>query len=283
MRMRINEEVMRKYLLSLILCVLGFSSLFAADQEIRSTLPALTSSQIQELLDGKIIDGETIDGGKITQFFAKGTEAYDRAVIAERSTNGFSIAAVSYIPYGPELKAMSKEDRQLAIFNKIRAISTQEGITYISWRAGNKPKILIEKSSYMEDSKNLNNLLPDPVVSTFPYSVQSYVYQRDSSFGGNRYLHTYTNSDEEIFVEIMNISTLRVFGIFTAVPKEQLHISMGTYQMEDGLLLCALTTIEDREPEVGVFGITVDLPSAFMRRIRALQNWFVDQLATIEN
>lgn len=274
---------MKKYFHGVLLvCLLSISPLFALAQDLAATLPGLNESQLKELVAGEIIDGETIDGGSITQFFVEGTEGYERAMLAEQADNGFSIAAVSYIPYNPALQEMEMKERQLAIFNKIRAISTQEGITYISWRAGNKPKVLIEKSSYMKDSKNLNNLLPDPVAATFPYSVQSYVYQRDSSFGGNRYLHTYTNSDREIFVDIMNISTLRVFGIFTAVPKEQLHISMGTYQMEEGLLLSALTTIEDREPEVGIFGITVDLPSAFMRRITALQNWFVDQLATIE-
>jgi hypothetical protein len=76
---------------------------------------------------------------------------------------------------------------------------------------------------------------------------------------------------------------MRVLGIFTAVKSEQLTISMATYQMDDGLLLMALTTIKDRDPKVSVLGITVDLPSAFKRRITALQNWFVDQLATIEN
>lgn len=270
-------------LVLMLLCSLCISGVWAAEADIRQALPSLSEAEYQELLGGVIVDGRTIGGGSILPYVVPGTEAFKRATEAQKAEGGFSIAAVSYIPYGPKLKAMDAKTRQLAIFNKIRAISTQEGLTYISWRAGNQPKVLIEKSSYMEDDKNLNKLLPDPVVTTFPYSLQNYVYQRDSSFGGNRYLHTYTNSDEEIFVEIKNISSMRVLGIFTAVKKEQLTISMATYQMEDGLLLMALTTIEDRDPKVSVLGITVDLPSAFKRRITALQNWFVDQLATIEN
>lgn len=268
----------------LIFVSVGFFSLgtLFAFTDFRQALPLLDEGAYQALADGEILDAETIGGSMIDHLFVPGTEASRRSSIAQSADNSFSIAAVSYIPYGPKLKAMETKERQLAVFNTIRAISTQEGITYISHRAGNKPKVLIEKSSYMEDEKNLNRLLPDPVATVFPKTEQSYVFQRDSSFGGNRYLHTYTNSDSEIFVEITNISTIKVFGIFTAVPKEKLSISMSTYLLDDGLLLMALTTIEDRDPKISVLGISVDLPSSFLRRITALQEWFVAQLETVE-
>ena len=271
-----------KFLLVALAVLIFLSPVFATGDELKALLPLLSESELHALDQGEIIDGRTIGGGSIRQFFVSGTNAERYALNAEHSDDSFSIAALSFIPYGPALMAMDSMSRQLTIFNAIRSISTQEGIEYISWRAGNKPKLLIERSAYMENDKNLNTLLPDPVATTFPYHVQSYVYQRDTSFGGNRYLHTYTNSDREIFVEIKNISTMKVFGIFTAVPKEKLTMSMGTYQCEDGILLSALATIEGRKPEVSVLGISVDLPSAFMRRIRALQNWFVDQLDAIE-
>lgn len=265
----------------MLLCLLCVTGLFSAGHEVRSVLPHLTEEEFLALEAGEMVYGRSINGGSITQYFVEGTEAAKRAASAQDQAGGFAIGAVSYIPYNDALKAKQPLDRQLAIFNAIRAISTQEGLTYISWRAGNKEKVLIEKSSYMEDSKNLNKLLADPVATDFPYALQSFVYQRDSSFGGNRYLHTYTNTDQEIFVEINNISNLKVLGIFTAVKSGQLSINMGTYQLEDGLLLVALTSVRDRDPEVSVLGLTVDLPSAFRRRIVALQNWFTDQLATI--
>ncbi len=283
MRMHIRLEMLmnKRFLFIVLLCLLCVAGLFAAPDEVRKALPNLTEAEYQALEAGEMVYGRAIDGGKITQYFVEGSEAGKRAALAQAQESGFSIGAVSYIPYHAALKAKQPLERQLAIFNAIRAISTQEGLTYISWRAGNKEKVLIEKSSYMEDSKNLNKLLPDPVASVFPYTAESYVYQRDSSFGGNRYLHTYTNTDKEIFVEISNISNLKVLGLFTAVKSGQLSINMGTYQLEDGLLLVALTSVRDRSPEVSVLGLTVDLPSAFRRRIVALQNWFIDQLATI--
>ncbi|HAF86509.1 MAG TPA: hypothetical protein DCG32_09170 [Sphaerochaeta sp.] len=263
---------------------IGFFSLGAlfAFSEVEQALPGLDKAAYQALAKGEILDSRTIGGGRITHLFVPGTEALRRSVLAQDAENGFSIAAVSYIPYGPKLKEMDIQEKQLTVFNAIRAISTQEGLMYISHRAGNKPKVLIEKSSYMEDEKNLNQLLPDPIATSFPLTSQSYVYQKDTSFGGNRYLHTYTNSEREIFVEITNISSLKVFGIFTAVPKGKLSIDMATYLLDDGLLLMALTTIEDRDPKISVLGISVDLPSSFLRRITALQGWFVRQLETVE-
>lgn len=268
---------MRRHILFLLIVFLVPVLLFA-EAGLESALPLLSEGEYQRLLDGEILESDTIDGRTILQFFVPETSAYAKAVQAEDVVDGFSVAAVSYIPFPSSYGGLTTLERQLRLFNTMRSISTQEGLQYISFRAGNKPKLLIERSSYMEDGKNLNKLLPDPVATVFPPTVQSYVYQRDTSFGGNRYLHTYTNSEREIFVAIENISPIKVLGLFTAVPKGRLNINMATYQLEDGLLLMALTTIEGRKPEVKVLAITVDLPSAFMRRIRALQGWFVEQL-----
>ena len=71
---------------------------------------------------------------------------------------------------------------------------------------------------------------------------------------------------------------VKVFSIFTAVKKEQLSIAMDTYLLDDGILLTAMATIEGRNPQIKVMGITIDLPSAFNRRITALGDWFVEQL-----
>jgi hypothetical protein len=79
-------------------------------------------------------------------------------------------------------------------------------------------------------------------------------------------------------VNVVNLETMRVFGIFKAVDKEQLAIAMSTTQVDEGLLLVAMATIEGRDPQVKVLGISVDLPSAFTRRTTALGEWFVDQL-----
>jgi hypothetical protein len=60
-------------------------------------------------------------------------------------------------------------------------------------------------------------------------------------------------------------------------------MTMATYQLDEGLLVFSLSTIEDKDPQISIFGITVDLPSSFRRRITALQQWFETQLNADEN
>ena len=269
---------MRKKLFVFCFVLFCFLATLTALPTLQSALPDLDDDAIQMLLNGEIISAKTLSGGTVTQLAPIGSKAFQQALGAEKKENSFSIAAVSYIPYPDSLKDLDTNQRQLVVFNKIRALSTQVGITYISHRAGDKPKVLIEKCWYMEDEKNLNVHLEDPVVSEFPLHAESYVYQKDSSFGGNRYHHIFTNSEQEIFVEIRNVSTLKVFNLFTAVPKDKLAMSMATYQLDKGLLVFSLSTIEDKDPQINILGYVVDLPSAFKRRITALQQWLEAQL-----
>lgn len=251
----------------------------AGNMEI--VLPDLSQENRATLLAGDTLDGTTLNGGHITHLLPIETRAYEKAVAAEQADNSFTITTLGYVPYPEKLKSMELEERQLALFNAMRQISTQEGLTYISWRAGNKPKTLFEESRYISDPKKRNDRLEDPVATVFPLTEESYVYQKDTSFGGNTYKHTYTNNDREIFLEVKNISSMKVMGLFTAVPSEQLKMNIATYQLDDGLLIMAMATIEDKAPTISVLGYKVDLPSAFMRRITALQTWFVAQVQQI--
>lgn len=264
-----------------MLCILA-SSFASVTDNIKTALPNLDEALYETLRDGKIVNATTIGGKKITHLYPKNSYGQQNAVIAENAENSFSITALSYIPYGPKLKAMDKEERQLTIFNTMRAISTQEDITYISYRAGNKPRVLIEESRYIENARKQLTNLPDPVATTFPLTTTSYVYQKDSTFSGNVYEHIYTNSEDEIYVSIKNLDTMRAYGIVKAVDKEKLSIALGTYQLEDGLLMYALTTIEDKKPQIKVLWYSVDLPSSFRRRVTALMEWFVASLEKIE-
>ncbi|AEV28909.1 hypothetical protein SpiGrapes_1086 [Sphaerochaeta pleomorpha str. Grapes] len=269
---------MQKKLLGICFFLFCLLATLTALPTLQSALPDLDEKTLQMLLEGEIISAKTLNGGTVKQLAPVGSKAYQQAFEAEAKENSFSIAAVSYIPYPDNLKDLDSNQRQLVVFNKLRALSTQVGITYISHRAGDKPKVLIEKCYYMEDDKNLNVHLADPVVTEFPLHAESYVYQKDSTFGGNRYHHIYTNSEQEIFVEIKNVSTLKVFNLITAVPKDKLAMSMATYQLDKGLLIFSLSTIDDKDPEINILGYVVDLPSAFRRRITALQQWFWEQL-----
>ena len=261
----------------LLLCATFSVGVVCAAGNMELVLPDLSAEEMTSLRAGEMLDSSTL-GGQIHPYIPLETEAYKRATQAEDASNSFTINTLSFIPYPEHMKDKSLAERQLILFNTMRRLSTQAGITYISHRAGNKPKVLFEDSSYLADPKKRSSRIDDPVVTEFPLSHTDYAYQKDSSFGGNVYRHTYTNSDREIFLEVQNLSSMKVLGIFTAVPVEQLTMVIGTYQLDDGLLVMSLATVEDKPPKVSVLGYTVDLPSSFLKRITSLQDWFVAQL-----
>jgi hypothetical protein len=246
------------------------------NKSLQQIFPQLNQNEIQSLLDGKMLQGQSLYTS-IERFAPIGSMAYSNTRKVTQLDNAFSICAVTYIPYPGYLKSMSQKERQVEIFNTIRSISTQEGLMYISFRAGNVPKVLIEKSWYLETPSSRKGL-PDPVVTNVPATETNYVFQRDSTFKSNVYRHEYITNDDEIFLEVKNMETMRVFSIFAAVKSEQLAISMSTYQLEDGLVLYGIATIEDQKPVINILGYKVDLPSAFIRRVTALQNWFKEQI-----
>ena len=163
----------------------------------------------------------------------------------------------------------------------MRGVSTQEGITYISHRSGDKPKVLFDRSWYLSDPSDWKSKIDDPVVTELPSSIESYCYQKDSTFGGNIYKHDFTIDEDEIFLSLNNVTALKFMG-FTCVKEGQLHMYLDTYLTEEGILLNAMAKISDRDPQVKVLFITVDLPSAFLRRVTALKEWMETRLAQVD-
>jgi len=261
----------------IIFLLLVLSIVFSLSaQSIEDIVPGLTSERIDELKNGQLLKGKSFQED-VRLLIPEQSIAMEHLLEALQKPESFTVVSLTFIPYPDYMHTMSEEERQVSIFNTMRSISTQEGITYISHRAGNKPKELIEKSWYLENPKSRSSVA-DPVSTSVPSNAEYFVYQKDSSFGSNIYRYTYTTSETEIFVNVVNLETMRVFGIFKAVDKEQLAIAMSTTQVDEGLLLVAMATIEGRDPQVKVLGISVDLPSAFTRRTTALGEWFVDQL-----
>lgn len=253
------------------------SSTLLSAASLQELLPHLSSQEIETLRKEEMIEGYSFRKD-LTQMVVPGSVLEENLIRSLAIDNSFTVMSLSFIEYPPYLEAMSQEERQLRIYNTIRSISTQEGIQYISFRAGNKPRTLIEKSWYIEDEESRKDPIDDPVSSFVPPTSQYTAYQKDSRFGGNVYRHEYTTSDEEIFLTVKNLDTMKVMGIFVAVKEEQLEISLAVHQSDEGLLLTAMATIIDREPKVNILGFKVDLPSSFTRRTTALGNWFKDRI-----
>jgi len=266
-----------------LLSIMGFIfcfSAFALDS-LSSILPNITDSQMDALYLGEIVETSTLDEVDITAVMPEKSVLKSVGHTAQNATTGFSENLTVLLPYPTAWGGLTQEEKQLELLNLMRTVSTQEGITYISHRAGDKPKVLFEKSWYLSDPNNWKSKIDDPVVDELPSYIESYCYQKDSTFGGNIYRHIFTIDDSEIFLEVTNVTALKFLG-FTCLKAEQLNMYLDTYLTEDGILLNAMATVTDREPQVKVLFITVDLPSAFLRRVTALKNWMADRLLSVD-
>ncbi len=278
---RLKEFFVKRFAISvMILLALAAVPLFSNDS-LEQALPGLGQEDIARLRSGELVSQYSFRAD-ISTMAGEGTIAHDNLERSLSIPDSFTVLSLSFTEYPSYMKQMSQEERQLAIYNTIRSISTQEGIQYISYRAGNKPRTLIEKSWYVASRDTKKEKLPDPVSDHVDAESTYIAYQKDSRFGGNVYQHQYTTSDSEIFLSVKNIDTMKVAGIFVAVDEEMLEISMSVSQLDEGLLLTAMATIIGMKPEINILGIKVDLPSSFTRRTTALGNWFKDRISQTE-
>ena len=189
------------------------------------------------------------------------------------NTDGFSVESLSYIPFTEKYSEMNKTELLLDLVNKLRTISTQKGITYISHRKGDKPFILFKKSYHVENIESKRKI-DDPVLSKLEKEIHDVIFQQDTSFGGNYYSYDILVSDTELQASIKNLTTLSVFGLFPAVKKGDLNMFLSLAIADEGVLCYCFTVIKDQAPEISILGYKVHLPSAFQRRMKAFQDWY---------
>ncbi len=259
--------------LSIILLVLFVSAAVFAAPSLKEFFPDLSESDLQQLVSGVTIEALTTNGQSISALAPLNSQGAKIAADADALSDGFAVAGLSFIPYPESFAKMSEEERNVATYNIIRSISTQKGITYISHMAGDKPVVLFEDSYLLSNPNKLDSRLPDPVATKVPSMYSCYAYQKDNRFGKNVYKVTYTIKGSDFLMNIRNYTKMKYMGI-SCVEKDGLNMYLEIIQAEEGFILYTMAVVEDRKPEVKVLFITVDLPSAFMRRTTALQEWF---------
>jgi len=272
---------MKKLIIAIILasCMMPLSAL----QSFRELLPGLTEEQYQSLTKGDALEADTIDTSDIVLIAPAGGITANRAASAKAVSDekNFSVARTCLIPYPEKWAKDTVAERQLDIFNTMRQISTQQGITYISHRRGDRPYPLFEDTYYISDPDNIESKMPDPIATEFPKELVSYAYQVDTSFDGNVYRHTYKNSDEEIFLDVTNYTPMKYRGL-TCLQKETLSLCMSSYQTKEGLLVYSLAQAKNRTPVVTILFWKVYLTSSFMKRMTSLQDWFKGRIALVK-
>ncbi|MGM0432666.1 MAG: DUF6675 family protein [Spirochaetota bacterium] len=265
-----------KKLLLVIVLMAAFWHLGA--RSVTDVIPGLTEGQVEQLRQGEVISNDSSEEDRLMYV---PEETIMERTIAQTTIdeNTLFTECLTLIPYPDYFSNLSHDEQQLHVFNTLRSVSTQEGITYISYRKGNKPALLIE-DSHVTDRIGGRKELEDPVVDTLPRQDRLIIYQRDTSFRKNYYEYQYRTSGEEIFQQVTNKTDMRVWGLIPAVRKDAMDINTSVLFTDEGMLAYSLAVAPNQKSVIKILTIRVHLPSAFQRRMVAVQEWFVDQLQT---
>ena len=255
----------------------GYKLAAKKTERFSAALPNLDEKAAADLVGGKVISFGNGSGEDLTKYVPSSSAAAKKLAAAPQGKSGFAVVSCAIIPYPTSWKNMSADEKLLSLYNALGRVSAQKGITYISRRAGYKPKTLFTRSYYIADTEHTENALADPVASEVPPSDVRYVFQEDTSFGENTYLHTYTDSASEIFVEITNCTPMKYHGV-TCLKEREMEMCISAYPLEEGIFFSSAAIVTGQKQTVTVFFIKVDLADAFKRRTDALYAWFKEQI-----
>ena len=255
----------------------GYKLAVKKTERFSAALPNLDEKAATDLVGGKVISFGNGSGEDLTKYVPSSSAAAKKLAAAPQGKQGFAVVSCAIIPYPASWKNMSADEKLLSLYNALGRVSAQKGITYISRRAGYKPKTLFTRSYYIADTEHTENALADPVASEVPSSDRRYVFQEDTSFGENTYLHTYTDSASEIFVEITNCTPMKYHGV-TCLKEREMEMCISVYPLEEGIFFSSAAIVTGQKQTVTVLFIKVDLADAFKRRTDALYEWFLDQI-----
>lgn len=158
------------------------------------------------------------------------------------------------------------------------AFSTQEGITYISRRAGGVRKVLL-RSSFQVRRPGGTSALPDPSLPSAPFEGVSYtVFQEDTTFGEVYYSYQYEASGDELIVRIENLTPLKVFSLIPVLKSRALTVLISVRVAQDSIEYYALASAPVSHLDISILGYQVDLADAYLRRMEALLSWFQEEL-----
>ena len=267
---------MKKTLLVLLALIALVSPVFALNP-IRSLMPYLGEENLKLMTEeGVSLSNSTLEDG-ITHLVPLGSLILQRAQIASAEDNSFTVALTGFTAYPQSWEGLSQEERMVRLLNLMTAISKQEGAMYISRTAGNKPKVLLEKSYCISDPAKSKSRIDDPVFDTVPGTLTLYAYQKDNRFGGNTFEIEYTCSDCEIMMKITNRTAMKFMGV-TCVAEGKLSMYIDAYCTEEGLVISGIATVYDRKPTVNLIVYTVDIAESFKRRIMGLKDKFIENI-----
>ena len=267
-----------KRLSAFIVFILLVAFFISAEPSINDLISEMPADKIEAFFNGETIEMYSLDGEYVPSIAMDGSMGKSKALKDYEKDNAFTLGLSTFVAFPESWDSMSFEEKKLEIINTFLSISTIKGITYISHSSGEKPKVLFSDAYTLVD-KDSKKEAYDVEFSYAPisYKYQVAAYLKDSIFGGNKYLIDYDISESEIFMTITNYTDLKFF-FYKAVAKGELNMCVDAVMTKEGIAIFALATVYDQESSIDTPFGSIHLPSAFMKRITSLKNWFIQEI-----
>ena len=263
----------KKFLAAVLLACICFS----LHPSVRSLFGEMGGAQFEDILAGEEVQAYTTFGQDTDAILPDYTIIKDLARRTRDLDYAFSVSVSSFVEYPQSMKALTDSEKYLDVLNMAQSISTIKGITYLSHSSGYKPEVLFSDAYFVENEKSRKKI-EDPVCTDIEFEqITRYAWIKDSRFGGNLYKVNYMCYRNEIFLEISNVNAMKYMG-FKCLDADSLHLYLDATLADEGVIISGLSVIYNQEPQAKVLFVTVDLPSAFMKRICSLKDWFTEKI-----
>lgn len=178
------------------------------------------------------------------------------------------VESLFFLPRAASADEAGRRAELAGIYGLLRSFSSLEGIQYYS--VTHKSMRVLYAESYRIDGPDSKLRLPDippPPPSDIPAEETLYAYQRDLTFGANRYSFAFASSSGAVSAEMTNLTRLS-YGIVPLVAPKALKTRLLVVQALDGILFY----VESDSTTAGPFRSRLE--ESFGNRANALFSWF---------
>jgi len=244
------------------------------------TFSSVSALSLEDLLDSEQVEalqlGETImhaQFGSPEAALLPSYESLQRYVTEQRSALQPSIMVEALSLYRKTASAVRgswSAGERAAIFNRLLAISSLQGLEYYSASRG-VMRTLYEMS-HVIDSPTAKRPIPDPEFSELPAEFSLYARQRDLTFGDNIYRYDFHTTEHALIFTQQNLTSLNV-GIIPAIGKEKLRSTFAVFDTGNYLLVYVVSMAK----AASLPGMRDRVGNSFSTRAQAVIAWFSNQ------
>ncbi len=166
---------------------------------------------------------------------------------------------------------MDTPEGWLLLYNALHAVSTMKGILYFSVTRGGMHVLFTD--SYVTDSVDKRDRLPDPVFTEIPPENLILTFQEDGDFGKNVYEERFSFKQDHLLAKIDNITTIS-FLFLPLIQPRNLVSEVALIPSGNDVVFYGVSYLSSGFP----MGDRASREESLKNRLRAMENWLKSRL-----